>query len=434
MHSPILLLGLALLVLLPLALGARDYYEVLGIDRSATTRDIKKAYRSLSKRYHPDKNPGDDTAQQKFVEVSEAYDVLSTKKTKEIYDKYGHEGLERHNRGGNAAGAAAHDPFDVFSRFFGFGSHGGHGHGHGFPGQHGQRRGPDMNLKLYLPLRDFYTGADHELSIEKQVVCDECDGTGSADRHTDTCSQCGGSGMLVRKQMFAPGIYQQVQTQCGRCGGKGQTISRPCGACRGQRVVRKQVPLFVTVEPGMGEGTLLTFENEADESPDWVAGDIVMQLMEEGPRRGGEDGKDDDGDAARRNVDGTFFRRKGRDLFWKELLSLREAWMGDWTRNITHLDGHVVQLRRERGQVVQPLAVETIRGQGMPVYHEGHMHDHHGGDEEAGALFVEYHVVLPDQMSSGMEKDFWALWQKWRKDQAVDLAADIGKPAPKDEL
>ncbi|KAI5306585.1 DnaJ- protein scj1 [Ascosphaera pollenicola] len=415
MPSLNLLLGLVLLLLIPLSICAEDYYKILGIDRSASERDIKKAYRTLSKKYHPDKNPGDDTAQQKFVEVSEAYDVLSTKNTRQIYDKYGHEGLERHKQGGGG-GAAQHDPFDIFSRFFG------HGRQHAF---HDQRRGQDMEMKLYIPLRDFYNGADHELQVEKQVVCEECDGTGSAHRKTDTCDQCGGSGFMIRKQMFAPGIYQQLQTPCNQCGGRGQVIKTPCKVCNGHRVVKKQVPLYVNVEPGMAEGTRLVFENEADESPDWVAGDLIVHLMQEEPERAAE---------AEHKTDGTFLRRKGKDLFWKEVLSLREAWMGDWTRNITHLDGHIVKLGRKRGQVVQPVTVETIKGQGMPIYHEGHMHDHGHDAEEFGSLFVEYNIVLPDQMSSGMEKDFWALWQKWRKEKGVDLATEVDRPSPKDEL
>jgi DnaJ-related protein SCJ1 len=116
--------------------------------------------------------------------------------------------------------------------------------------------------------------------------------------------------------------------------------------------------------------------------------------------------------------------------------------MGEWSRNVTHLDGHVVRLGRKRGDVVQPLAVETVRGEGMPHYSEGglHDHDHHEGDDEPGNLYVEYAVVLPDEMESGMEKEFFALWEKWRKKIGVDLAADSGRPMPppaeqlKDEL
>jgi DnaJ-related protein SCJ1 len=179
----------------------------------------------------------------------------------------------------------------------------------------------------------------------------------------------------------------------------------------------------------MDKGTRLVFENEADESPDWIAGDLIVILDEKEPEMGVSEEE---------RTDGTFFRRKGRDLFWKETLSLREAWMGGWTRDVTHLDGHVVRLGRGRGQVVQPLAVETVAGEGMPFYSDGHLHDQNEGNDEPGNLYVEYTVVLPDQMESGMEKDFHSLWEKWRKKVGVDLAKDSGRPVyspeGKDEL
>ncbi|KAH8695987.1 putative DnaJ domain protein, partial [Talaromyces proteolyticus] len=400
---------ISVLLLLPLVLCAEDYYKILGVDKSASDRDIKRAYRTLSKKFHPDKNPGDESAKQKFVDIAEAYEVLSTSSSRKIYDQYGHEGLEQHKRGGDRGGG---DPFDLFSRFFGGGGHFGHGGGH--------RKGPDMEVKLQLPLRDFYIGRDVDFSIEKQQICETCEGTGSADGTVETCNKCGGRGIVIQKHMIAPGMFQQIQSHCDKCGGKGKSIKKPCPICHGQRVVRKASSISATIEPGMSKGTRLTFENEADESPDWVAGDLVVILDEKEPELGANDEE---------RTDGTFFRRKGKDLFWKEVLSLREAWMGEWTRNITHLDGHIVQLSRKRGEVVQPLSVETVQGQGMPVYHDGHVHEHDEG-EDHGNLLVEYTVVLPDQMESGMEKDFHALWEKWRRKNGVDLLKDSGRPSP----
>lgn len=215
--------------------------------------------------------------------------------------------------------------------------------------------------------------------------------------------------------------------QCDGCGGKGKSIKRACPVCGGARVVRRPVTLTAVIEKGMPKGTRLRFENEADESPDYVAGDMVVTLQEQEPRLSGEDGPE--------RTDGTFFRRKGNDLWWKEVLSLREAWMGTWTRNITHLDGHIVALSRRRGEVVQPGQVDTISGEGMPIYHEGHLHEHRDGDE-FGKLYVEYVVVLPDQMEASMEKEFWALWEKRRVNKGVDLGKDSGRPlrASHDEL
>ncbi|PYI28267.1 DnaJ domain protein [Aspergillus indologenus CBS 114.80] len=408
------------LCLVQLVLAADDYYKTLGLDKSASEKDIKRAYRTLSKKFHPDKNPGDDTAREKFVLIAEAYDILSTPTTRKIYDQYGHEGLEQHRQGGTAGGRrGGHDPFDLFSRFFGGGGHSGHAPGH--------RRGPDMELKVGLPLRDFYTGREVSFGVAKQQICDACEGTGSADRAVVTCDKCAGRGVVIQKHQLAPGMFQQVQMHCDKCGGQGKMVQRPCPVCQGQRVVRKEVETFATIEPGMGKGTRIVFENEADESPDWIAGDLVLILEEREPELLPEAG-----------TDGTFFRRKGRDLFWKEALSLREAWMGDWSRNITHLDGHVVQVGRPRGQVVQPLAVETVKGEGMPFYSEGHLHE--SDEEEApGDLYIEYTVILPDEMESGMEKEFFALWEKWRKKNGVVLDQDSGRPVSqprvvKDEL
>lgn len=401
---------LALLCLIPLiALAAEDYYKLLGIDKDAGDRQIKKAYRTLSKKYHPDKNPDDETAHQKFVEIAEAYEVLSDAEVRKIYDQYGHEGVKQHKQGGRGPGQG-HDPFDLFSRFFGGGGHFGQG----------QRRGPNMEVRIHVPLRDFYTGTDHEFKIEKQAICEKCEGSGSEDGQRDTCHKCHGQGMVIQKQMLAPGIFQQMQMQCDVCGGKGSTVKHKCKVCGGARVVRAEESYDLEVEKGMPKGVRVTYENEGDESPDWVAGDLVVHLMEKEP----EMGKDD-----ARKTDGTFFRRKDQNLFWREVLSLREAWMGDWSRNLTHLDGHIVPLSRKRGEVIQPGTVEVVEGEGMPLWRQ------EGEGPTHGALHVEYVVVLPDQMESGMEKEFWQTWEKWRKKKGVDLHKDSGRPEPKhDEL
>lgn len=404
-------LVLALLCLLPLlAVCAEDYYKLLNLDKSATERELKKAYRTLSKKYHPDKNPGDESAHQKFVEISEAYDVLSDDELRKIYNQYGHEGVKQRQQGGQRGGGG-HDPFDIFSRFFG----GGGGHGGG------QRKGQGMQVEIRVPLRDFYVGADHQFKIEKQVVCESCDGSGSEDGQRETCRKCNGQGMVIQKQQLMPGIFQQMQMQCDVCAGKGSTVKHKCKVCAGQRVVRGTESYELSVEKGMPGDARVTYEGEADESPDWTPGDLIVQLTELAPQLGSED---------EHRTDGTFFRRKGSGLFWREVLSLREAWMGDWTRNLTHLDGHVVRLSRKRGEVVQPGAVEVIEGEGMPVWrHE------EGSGPEFGQLHIEYVVVLPDQVESGMEKEFWALWEKWRKKKGIDLSKDSGRPVPNhDEL
>jgi DnaJ-related protein SCJ1 len=214
-------------------------------------------------------------------------------------------------------------------------------------------------------------------------------------------------------------MFQQFQTPCDACGQRGKIIKNKCPVCQGQRVVRKPTPVDLKIPRGAPQEFRIIYENEADAHPDHIAGDLHVTLVQKEP-----DINDENPD----KVDGTFFRRRGDDLVWHEVLSLREAWMGDWTRNLTHLDGHVVQLSRKRGEVVQPGHVDTVVGEGMPKYHEDGDSVYH--KTEFGNLFVEYTVILPDQMQGGMEKDFWSVWEEWRGKIGVDLQKDSGRPIP----
>ena len=264
-----------------------------------------------------------------------------------------------------------------------------------------KRRGQNMEVKITLPLRDFYTGATKEFEVEKTQLCEVCEGSGSKDGHTETCGSCGGRGMRIVKHMLAPGIFQQVQTVCDVCRGKGETIAHPCETCGGQKVVRKVVSHTLEVERGVERGGRVMFEEEADESPDTTTGDLVVHLEEAKPgvEGAGEEEVKDGG------WEGSWFRRRGRDLFYTEVLGVGEAMLGGWERRIRHLDGHEVVLKREKGATVQPGWVERVEGEGMPVE----------GTEEFGDLVVDYKVVLPDQMKSGMRKELWALFEKWKK-------------------
>lgn len=313
--------------------------------------------------------------------------------------------MKQRQQGGG--GGRHHDPFDLFSQFFGGGGH----------YQRGQPRGHNIEIKIGLSLRDFYNGRETEFQWDKQQICEECEGTGSSDGVVETCPHCHGHGVRIVKHQLAPGMFQQVQTQCNACGGQGKTIKHKCPTCQGERVVRKSTTVTLNVARGASKDMKIVYENEADASPDYIAGDLVVILTEKEP-----DLETDNPD----HVDGTFFRRKDDDLFWTEVLSLREAWLGDWTRNITHLDGHVVKLGRKRGEVVQPNHVDTIEGEGMPIWSEEGDSVYH--KYEFGKLYVQYVVVLPDQMASGMEKEFWSVWQKWRGKIGVDLHKDSGRP------
>ncbi|KAF8464399.1 hypothetical protein BDZ91DRAFT_729785 [Kalaharituber pfeilii] len=381
-----------LMFILPLVM-AQDYYKILGVSRGATDRELKTAYRKLSKKWHPDKNPGNDEAHQKFVELAEAYEALSNAETRRIYDQYGAEGVKQHQQRGGANQRPHHDPFDIFSR-----------------------RGPNMEVKISVPLKDFYTGKEVEFQLEKQQICVDCEGSGSADGHMAKCEKCGGRGVRIVKHMLAPGIFQQVQTVCDACGGKGETIKTPCPVCHGQKVVRKVDTHTLTVQKGAPRGVRVSFENEADEHPDYIAGDLIVTIEERNPDVTVVSSDDRDDDPP---TDGMFFRRRGTDLVYKEVLSLREALFGGWVRNLTHLDGHLVQLGRKEGEIVQPGHVEIVKGEGMPIWMSP--------NDEFGHLVVEYEVILPDLADKAFLTELKGVFEKW-------IGKKAGKGEAKDEL
>jgi len=350
---PLLLLLLA--ALLANAASA-EYYKVLGVSKSASDRDIKTAYRRQSKKWHPDKHSGDKEAERRFVELSEAYEVLSDKEKRGIYDKYGHDGLKQHAQGGQAGGF--HDPFDVFAQFFG-----------GHHQQQQQRRGPNMVMDMEVELQDIYTGKSYEIQIQRKQICDHCEGSGArsaSDIHD--CEVCGGRGVRIVKHMLAPGMYQQVQMQCDRCGGRGRTIRHQCPHCHGQKVIEVESDITVDIDRGLPEGAELSYESEADESPDWVAGDLIFRVRTKKEQGG--------------------FSRRRENLYWKETISVADALLG-FERKIDHLDGHPIKLVSPAGSTIQPGQVQVIHGEGLPRYHSS----------EFGDLFVEYNVMMPTSVS-----------------------------------
>ncbi|KAG0162379.1 DnaJ- protein scj1 [Apophysomyces sp. BC1034] len=357
-----LLLFLAAFVLFVEA--GRDYYNILDLPRDATKSQIKKHYKKLSRVYHPDKNPDDDKASAKFMEIADAYNVLSDDELRSIYDRYGEEGLEQHKAGGGG-GSPFQNPFDVFSHFFGGGG--------GFGGReqgHQERRGPDMQVQIEVSLEDLYNGASIDVDISKQVVCDHCHGSG-ARRAEDivTCSVCSGRGVTVTRVQIAPGMVQQFQQTCNTCGGKGKVIKASCPLCGGQKVRRANEDYTLHIDKGMKNGQTIVLEQEADEYPDAIPGDVIFSIS---------------------TVPHPVYERRGDNLYTKQHISLIEALVG-FTKKLTHLDGSTVTLTREG--VTQYGFVQTIKGEGMP---------HHDHSSEHGDLFVEYKVVFPTHIDNNV--------------------------------
>jgi DnaJ-related protein SCJ1 len=333
-----------------------DYYGILGLKKQdkPSLRDIKKRYRSLSKQHHPDRNPGSAEAKAKFVQIAEAYEILSDKEKRATYDQYGEEGLKRQQNGGG------HDPFDLFSQFFGGGGGG------------GRRRGPNLETVVELDLEALYTGGEFKLQIEKQVVCDTCSGTGSDPAHElHTCDECKGHGVKLVRHQLAPGMYQQMQMQCNKCGGQGKRITHPCSKCKGKKVYRDREEFALDVIPGLPRNHQIVFEGEAEESPDIETGDLIITVRER-----------------RDNARG--WRRKNSDLYRTEVISLYESLFG-FVRSIEKLDGTTLELDRT-GKTTQPGQVEVIEDGGMPLWDAEQQHAAFGH----GRAFVEWIVVLPD--------------------------------------
>ncbi len=234
----------------------RDYYDVLGVDRESTSEDIKKAYRKMAMQFHPDRNPGDKAAEERFKELGEAYEILSDEQKRAAYDRFGHAAFQQ---GGSAGGgfSGAVDPFEIFREVFG-GASGAGGifeeffNGGGRRTRDGRQRGSDLRYDLQISLEEAAGGVEKELELEKLGVCDECRGTGSRGGGTKTCGVCKGHGQVIASRGFF-----QIQQTCPECGGTGQVISNPCVPCQGQgrRTVKSRIKL--RIPPGIQQGSRL---------------------------------------------------------------------------------------------------------------------------------------------------------------------------------
>jgi molecular chaperone DnaJ len=241
----------------------RDYYEVLGVDRKASEEEIKKSYRKLAVKFHPDKNPGDAQAEEKFKEIGEAYDVLMDADKRAAYDRYGHaafSGAGGGARGGGGFGGGFHDPFDIFREVFGMGSEGGggifdqiFGAGTQTRDRGGRQRGSDLRYDLQITLEEAAFGTEKEIELLKHDTCVRCNGNGAeAGSKAMTCPTCQGRGQVIT----ARGFFQVSQT-CPRCRGTGQVIDRPCRDCGGDGRLEKRSRIKLKIPAGIDDGARL---------------------------------------------------------------------------------------------------------------------------------------------------------------------------------
>ena len=268
-------------------MAKRDYYEVLGVEKSASADEIKKAYRKAAIKYHPDKNPGDKEAEEKFKEAAEAYDVLSDEQKRARYDQFGHAGMEGgaggYGGGGFSGGFSMEDIFRNFGDIFGGHFGGGFG-GFGGGSSRGRsvNRGSDLRVKVKLSLKEIAEGCTKKIKIAKQVACDQCGGSGAKDSHShSTCPNCNGEGYTIET---VNSFFGRAQTQrvCPTCGGEGKVITSPCSKCRGEGVVRGEEVVEIRIPAGVAEGMQLSVSGKGNAARrGGINGDLLVVIEEE---------------------------------------------------------------------------------------------------------------------------------------------------------
>jgi molecular chaperone DnaJ len=262
----------------------RDYYEVLGVSKSANADEIKKAYRKIALQHHPDRNPGDASAEEKFKEAAEAYDVLSDADKKARYDRFGHAGVGGAASGGGPGGMRMEDIFqnfgdifgdDVFGQFFG-------GRGGGGGQRRGGSRGANLRVKLKMDFAEIASGANKKIKVKKYVGCDTCGGSGAKDKGSiQTCGTCGGRGQVQRVQQTFLGQMQTVAT-CPTCNGEGQTVTAKCGSCKGEGRVYGDETLSLDIPAGVQDGMQLQMGGAGNAGErGGPPGDLLILIEEE---------------------------------------------------------------------------------------------------------------------------------------------------------
>ncbi|KAG1938121.1 dnaJ homolog subfamily A member 4 [Pimephales promelas] len=323
------------------------FYDLLGVSPKASLDEIKKAYRKLALKYHPDKNPNEG---EKFKLISQAYDVLSDPKKRDLYDQGGEQAIKE---GGMAGGES---PMDIFNMFFGGGGR-----------MQRERRGKNVVHQLGVTLEELYKGSTRKLGLQKNVICEKCDGYGGKKGTIEKCSTCKGRGVQVHVQQIGPGMIQQTQSMCSDCQGQGEKFNSKdrCKNCNGHKTERKKKILEVHIDKGMKDGQKITFHGEGDQEPGLEPGDVIIILdLKEHP----------------------VFQRHEDNLTMTMKIKLVEALCG-FKKTIRTLDNRSLLVHSSPGQVIKPNDLKCIYNEGMPLYKD---------PCEKGLLIIKFEIEFPD--------------------------------------
>ncbi|XP_031199071.1 dnaJ homolog subfamily A member 4 isoform X2 [Mastomys coucha] len=318
-----------------------QYYDILGVKPSASPEEIKKAYRKLALKYHPDKNPDEG---EKFKLISQAYEVLSDPKKRDIYDQGGEQAIKE----GGSGSPSFSSPMDIFDMFFGGGGR-----------MTRERRGKNVVHQLSVTLEDLYNGITKKLALQKNIICEKCEGIGGKKGSVEKCPLCKGRGMQIHIQQIGPGMVQQIQTVCIECKGQGERINPKdrCENCSGAKVTREKKIIEVHVE------------KEA------LSSGCERRLI-------------------RRVMFHSVFQRRGHDLIMKMKIQLSEALCG-FKKTIKTLDDRVLIISSKSGEVIKHGDLKCVRNEGMPIYK---------APLEKGMLIIQFLVVFPEKQWLSQEK------------------------------
>jgi len=349
-------------------MAKQDYYDVLGVNKSASPEEIKSAYRKRAVKYHPDKNPGDKSAEDKFKEASEAYGILSDKKKKENYDNFGHAAFE--NGGGQSGGFGGADFSDIFEDFFGDFS----GGRRSSSSRASNNRGSDLRYDLSISLEEAYLGKKQNIQFSTSDKCNTCKGSGSKPGHSaDRCTYCGGNGKVRSNQGFFT-----VQQTCPQCSGSGEEITNPCAACNGQGNKQSSKKISVTIPRGVDDGTRIRLAGKGEAGTrGGTNGDLYLFV----------------------NVKShDLFKRSDENLFFECPISIADAALGT-TIEIPTIDGGKAKIKIPEG--TQSGKQFRLKGKGMP-----YMRGSGNGD-----LYVQINSEVPISLNKEQKQ----LLEKFRE-------------------
>ena len=361
----------------------RDYYEVLGVDKNASEDDIKKAYRKIAIKYHPDRNPGNKEAEEKFKEAAEAYDVLHDPQKRQQYDQFGFDGPQGMGGFGgfSSGGFSMDDIFSMFGDVFGGrGGFGGFSSGFSSGGQRQQHRGSDLRLKVRLSLQEIATGVNKRFKVRKDVVCEHCHGSGAeGNSGSETCPTCHGSGVVTRTTQSLFGMMQ-TQSVCPTCQGEGKIIKNKCHHCHGEGVVKGEEVVEIKIPAGVAEGMVVNVPGKGNAGKHNGVNGNIQVFIEEEPNN--------------------TFVRDGNDVIYNLLLDFPTAALGG-NVDIPTIEGTKAKIKIEPG--TQPGKTLRLRGKGLPAVQ--------GYGNGTGDLVVNISVYVPKTLSRD-EKDALERMQK----------------------